>query len=381
MKHVLFVHQSAELYGSDRMLLELLKGLDRASFTPVVVLPGEGPLKEVLLQEDIEVVITPVLKLYRKMFTPTNLIAFVKSRKESLQVLAVLHERYNFSVVYSNTLAVLLGAAFSSKYKIKHLWHVHEIIVHPKPIAFIFPRILKHYADIVICNSEATKVNLVKRVDILAKKIKVVYNGLENRHMPNVSVKEPLRQTLGFSDTDIVVTLVGRISRLKGHRWLLDAYTTYLGDKGIKLLFVGSPVPGQESHLHDVEQIILANNLQKSIKILPFTQGLQQVWESTDVAVMPSTEAESFGLVALEAMLNKKPVVAANLGGLKEIVVQNKTGFLVTPEDNEALAKALLELAENASMRQTFAQNGYERATTVFTLDNYVKGITEILKS
>lgn len=157
MKSILFIHQSAELYGSDKTLLILLENIDRNRFFPVVVLPNDGPLKSELEKIGIKVIITPVLKLYRNIFTFKNGIKFVKDMFNSVSLLSKLHIEHKFEIVYSNTLAVLLGAIFSNKKKIKHIWHVHEIIEHPKLIAWLFPKLLYYFSDKIICNSEATK--------------------------------------------------------------------------------------------------------------------------------------------------------------------------------------------------------------------------------
>jgi hypothetical protein len=78
MKSILFIHQSAELYGSDKTMLYFLSELDKTKYFPVIVLPFDGPLKVELEKKNIKVVIAPVLKLYRKMFTPKNMLLFFK---------------------------------------------------------------------------------------------------------------------------------------------------------------------------------------------------------------------------------------------------------------------------------------------------------------
>ena len=165
------------MYGSDRMMYLTVTGLDTSEFFPVVVLPAEGPLKTELEKKGIKVVVAPVLKVYRKMFTPGNLLGFLRDIKKAVEILDSLHKTYNFQIVYSNTLAVLLGIVYARKRKIKHLWHVHEIIVHPKIFANTYPKLLNRFADIVICNSKATLDNLVKRKPELFKKAQVIYNG------------------------------------------------------------------------------------------------------------------------------------------------------------------------------------------------------------
>lgn len=115
MINILFIHQSAELYGSDKTLLILLAKLDKAKFRGVVILPFDGPLKTALEKEEIKVVVAPVLKLYRKMFTPKNIFLFLKDVKKGISILEELHTEYKFDLVYSNTLAVLLGLIYAKK--------------------------------------------------------------------------------------------------------------------------------------------------------------------------------------------------------------------------------------------------------------------------
>jgi glycosyltransferase involved in cell wall biosynthesis len=379
MINILFIHQSAELYGSDKTLLLLLKHIDKTRFYPIVVLPNEGPLKSELDKENIKVVIAPVLKVYRKMFTPQNILKFVKDIKKGVDALDILNKHHHFDIVYSNTLAVLLGIIYAKKRKIKHLWHVHEIIVHPKVIASIFPKILMRYSNLVICNSNATQNNLTVRIPELKLKTKVIYNGVE-LNSENKAVAQ--KTDFGFNETDIIITLVGRISRLKGHKLLLDVFTNHLiKNENIKLLFVGSPVEGQEQYLDEIQNSINRNKLQTKVKTLPFLNDLNGIWSITDIAIMPSTEAESFGLVAVEAMLAKKPVVGSNLGGLSEIVINNETGLLFDPNSKEALLEALFKLIESPSLRSEFGEKGYERAIKEFSITKHVQQFEAVLEN
>ena len=378
MKRILIIHQSAELYGSDKTLLIFLQNINKNNFFTVVVLPNEGPLKAELEKIGIKVVITPVLKLYRDIFTFKNGIKFIKESFKSISVVNNLHKEHNFDIVYSNTLAVLLGALFSLKKQIKHIWHVHEIIEHPKTIAWLFPKLLYYFSNTIICNSEATKKNIVKREKRNLNKTIVVHNGIQFSEISNHLKKADF----GFSENDIIITLVGRISRLKGHNWLLQTFNEYFkNNNSIKLLFVGSPVPNQEHYLHIIEDYVNSNNLSKSVKIIPFTLNLEGIWSITDIAVMPSTEKESFGLVAAEAMMAKKPVVAANHGGLMEIIVDNETGYLVEPNNKEAFKEALEKLIMNPDLRTNFGENGFQRATKKFSVENYVRKIEDILEN
>lgn len=117
MTTILFIHQSAELYGSDKTLLLLLSKLDKSKFKSVVVLPFDGPLKVELEKENITVLIAPVIKLYRKMFSPKNMVSFFQQIKKAVATLDELNTTYKFDLIYSNTLAVLLGIIYAKKKK------------------------------------------------------------------------------------------------------------------------------------------------------------------------------------------------------------------------------------------------------------------------
>lgn len=370
MINILFIHQSADLYGSDKTLLQLLTNLDKSKFNPVVVIPLDGLLKEELELENIKVVIGPVLKLYRKMFMPKNIVLFLKQLKIAVSNLDELNKEHKFDIIYSNTLAVLLGMIYAKKRKIKHIWHVHEIIVHPKMIAYIFPKLLNKYADVVVCNSKATMDNVVLREKELINKTLIIHNGLKPQNDDYVKIS---KEDLGFDKEDFIITLIGRINRLKGHKWLLNTFiNNFKNNKNIKLLFVGSPVVEQEYYLEEIEDIIKEKNVGDQVKIIGFKKDLRPFLNLTDILAVPSTEAESFGLVALEAMLSKKPVIGSNHGGLTEIIIDNETGFLVEPFNENELAKAIQKLLTNKKMREDFGVKGYERAVNEFSEEKYV---------
>ena len=375
MKNILFIHQSAELYGSDKTLLLLLKNLDKNKFKPIVLLPFDGPLKEALENENIEVVIAPVLKLYRKLFTPKNLIGFFKDIKAAFKIVNKLHKKYQFTLIYSNTLAVLLGIMFAWKNNIKHLWHVHEIIEKPSLFKKAFVGLLSLKSNThIVYNSQATKVFWELNKSIINKGV-VIWNGIEI-NTPESSTSElfDIRKNLFLAQpNEIILALVGRISRWKGQMILLDAFNNLVQkNENIKLVFVGAPPPNQEKFQEDLEERITSFQLNDKVLIIPFQNEIHKIWQAIDIAVVPSTEPEPFGMVAIEAMLAHKPIVASNHGGLTEIIENNATGFLVTPNSVQDLVIALEKLIQNELLRKEMGEKGYLRVTTAFSVGQYV---------
>lgn len=375
MKNILFIHQSAELYGSDKTLLLLLKNLDKDKFKPIVLLPFDGPLKETLENENIEVVIAPVLKLYRKLFTPKNLIGFFKDIKAAFKIVNELHKKHQFTLIYSNTLAVLLGIMFAWKNNIKHLWHVHEIIEKPSLFKKAFVGLLSLKSNThIVYNSQATKVFWELNKIIINKGV-VIWNGIEI-NTPESSTSElfDIRKNLFLAQpNEIILALVGRISRWKGQMILLDAFNNLVQkNENIKLVFVGAPPPNQEKFQEDLEERIASFKLNDKVLIIPFQNEIHKIWQAIDIAVVPSTEPEPFGMVAIEAMLAHKPIVGSNHGGLTEIIENNATGFLVTPNSVQDLVIALEKLIQNELLRKEMGENGYLRVTTAFSVEQYV---------
>ena len=375
MKNILFIHQSAELYGSDKTLLLLLKNLDKNKFKPVVLLPFDGPLKEALENENIEVVIAPVLKLYRKLFTPKNLIGFFKDIKAAFKIVNELHKKHQFTLIYSNTLAVLLGIMFAWKNNIKHLWHVHEIIEKPSLFKKAFVGLLSLKSNThIVYNSQATKVFWELNKSIINKGV-VIWNGIEI-YTPESSTSElfDIRKNLFLAQpNEIILALVGRISRWKGQMILLDAFNNLVQkNENIKLVFVGAPPPNQEKFQEDLEERIASFKLNDKVLIIPFQNEIHKIWQAIDIAVVPSTEPEPFGMVAIEAMLAHKPIVGSNHGGLTEIIENNATGFLVTPNSVQDLVIALEKLIQNELLRKEMGEKGYLRVTTAFSVEQYV---------
>lgn len=385
MKNVLFIHQSAELYGSDKTILMFISSLDKTKYKPVVVVPFEGPLTREFEKNNIEVVIAPVLKLYRKMLTPKNMLLATKEYKQGLDILENLHKKYKFDLVYSHTLAALIGIIFARKHNIKHLWHIQEILAKPVAINKIFKQLLNLKANHkAIYDSKATMKFWIENDVKLTAKSDFVWNGLDASKIPTYSDEHRKSVRSKFFEVDETITvigLVGRINSWKGQPLLLIAYHR-IAEKypNSKLVFIGSAPPNQEFFTDDLKKSIAGFNLDKQVKIIPFQEDIWQLWDAIDIAVVPSTEPEPFGMVAIEAMLSRKPVIAANHGGLTEIVQNEKTGLLFEPQNADELAKALIVLLDDKNMQTQFGAVGYNRAAEHFSLKSHVAKFESIFE-
>lgn len=378
--NILFLHQSADLYGSDKVLLAIVSRLVGSRFHPIVVVPVNGPLVAELRLAGVECHIVPLTRLSRSIMSVRGLLSIPGEMTLSFKAIADLLKGRSISLLHSNTLAVLTGALWARQKKVPHVWHVHEIIVHPRFVKLIYGYLLKWFANRIVCISQATQANLLDDQPSLQPRCRLVWNGLSRGDKTAAPEIQAYRQALQISSDEVLLALVGRINRWKGQLLLVEA-AGQLWERGVRnfrIVIVGSVVPGQEHFQHALEQAIAASPAASLIAIQSFTSDIWTVWDSCDVAVIPSTEPEPFGMVALEAMSAGKPVVAAAHGGLTEIIIQGETGWLVPPCHASALADALQQAIAEPALRQRMGQAGLARYQTEFTLDRQVQNMMSV---
>lgn len=377
MSIVLFVHQSAEMYGSDKVLFYLVQGLQaRGDFEPVVVLPEDGPLHAALVAAGIEVHIAEVAKVSRSIATPAGLFRLGGTIFTGVRALHRIVGRRQVAVVHSNTLAVLAGAAWAVSKRKPHLWHVHEIIVAPKLVSKAFPWLVRWLADRVMANSTLTERWLVAAQPALASRSVVVFNSLPRVEKPSPQTIHAFRARVGASQDDVVVTLAGRINRMKGQGLLIEAAAELQRRgkaNGMRFVIAGDAAPGLAGLPAQLKAQVSTLGLDKHFTFLPFIDDVWPMWFGTDIAVVPSTEPEAFGMVAIEAMAAGVPVIAAGHGGLLDIVIHEKTGLIFSPGNTTAFTKALERLASNNMLRHSYGAAGKIRQQDFFSIKKQIE--------
>lgn len=352
-KNILIINQSAELYGADKAILELIENFP-AGYTPIVVLHEEGPLKKRLENQGIQVIHSSVIKVKRGIITPSYLLQLPFEIIKSFSKIRKDLKGKKIHLIHSNATSVFIGAFYSFFFRIPHIWHVHEIIEKPIRVAKLYPRIINFFSDKVIFNSKATENHFISLFPKIAKKGIVIYNGLK-RNIPFTSEDEKSlirKETFKGDDSSTIVTLIGRISEIKGQKIALTAIHKIesLFPK-VKLIIIGSYVKGKSHYFEEFIDQIDNYQLQDKVSIIDFTENIWPYYDASDIIIMPSTEPESFGLVAAEGLLSKKNVIASNIGALPEIIIHEKTGLLFEPNNADDLAAKIEFLLKNRNLQ------------------------------
>ncbi|MCW5625188.1 MAG: glycosyltransferase family 4 protein, partial [Burkholderiales bacterium] len=178
----------------------------------------------------------------------------------------------------------------------------------------------------------------------------------------------------------VVVAFVGRFNRWKGQGLLLDAVSGLWreGFRDLRLLLVGGPPPGEDHLLSELQAAVGASDARDAVRILSFRPDVWPIWEACDIAVVPSLEPEPFGLVAIEAMLMGKPVVAAAHGGLLDIVESGQTGLLFEPGNVTSLKDALRRLIVDPALREKLGVAGRDRRLKLFSVESQVETVSKV---
>jgi glycosyltransferase involved in cell wall biosynthesis len=376
---ILFVHGSADLYGSDITLLQIVSGLDRRLFDAIVAVPYHGPLVPRLEEAGAEVLVVPNLPVIRRQnLTPTGLLRLAGSLLSVVGIARFIRRR-SVILVHCNTLAVAPAGIAAKLSGVPQVWHVHEIVARSRAIAATLATLTSVLSNVVVANSRATETFYRRTRVASTTPVEVILNGVDEDRLLGHSGAE-VRSLVGAAADEVVFTLVGRINRWKGQPVFLDAAARLLGEsKKARFLLAGDSFAGQEEYTEAVDRRIQSSDvLRGRVFRLPHVSEVGSAYAASDVVVVPSTEPESFGLVAAEAMAVGLPVIASRTGALPEIVEEGRTGLLSEPGEADALLTAMKELVASPSLRAEMGRRGRERFERRFRVERYTREFNEL---
>lgn len=347
--------------GAQRQLLELVKGLDKKRFRPVVLTFRSGGSMEAEF----------------KAIPRVRLISLERKEKSDfLYVFKVLRllRRLEVDVVQPFlTPATFYGLipALLSHTPVKIVTERSGIGLRNAPLGYrLYLRaedFLTRYADIVVANSEAGREYLIKR-GIAPERVKVIYNGLNvTRLNSNGKDVERIRQALGLPTGGQVVGIMARLFPVKRHDIFLQAAA--LVNQAIpetRFAIVGDG-PWRD-YLEALSQKL---GLESKVAFLGEQREVGPYLAAFDVAALTS-ETEGCSNSVLEAMAVGKPVVATDVGGNRELIDNGETGFLVPFGDPKALSEAIIRLLRDPVLARMIGERAKERTIHRFSLENMV---------
>lgn len=381
MINILYLHAGAEMYGADKVLLELVKGLDKAEFTPIVVLPCNGLLVEALKKEGIETEIIPYPILRRKYYNLKGILQYIVQYIGFSKKVCEFAQQKNIQLLHINTTAVLEGIYLKKKLKIPLIWHIHEIIIKPKIVFKVLSSIVGKYADKIVVVSNAVGQHWIGSKRMESSKIKTIYNGVNNAVFNPNNNADYLRTELHIPPHAQVVGMIGRVNACKGQLDFLKAIEPLLAKyMNMFAVMVGGVFQGEEWRLIELEKIVSSSPYKDRIFILNFREDTANLHALFDVFVLPSTSPDSLPTVVLEAMATGKPIVGYRHGGLCEMLIDGEVGLLANVCCPTDLSRKINLIIHDKELCSAMGMNAIKRQRECFSMQSFLENFSDLYK-
>jgi glycosyltransferase involved in cell wall biosynthesis len=376
-RRVLFVLNSADLYGASRSLVRLVSRLVAAGTESWILLPEEGPLRPMAERAGATVLVDPSITIVtRRDWGAAGLWRLFSGLPISAFRIARAARRARVDLVHTNTGVIASPALGAWLAGVPHVWHIRDSFLEFQRVWPVYSRYILGFSRRVFAVSRAIADQFPE-----SDKVVVVHDGFPRDEFapPDPKSVDLFRARFGLAGRP-VVGCVGRIKLVrKGQEHLVEA-AALLKRRGVeaKYLVVGSPSPGSEPHLDVLRARIVELGLERDVVFTGELADPRPAYAAMDVFVLPSAQPEPFGGVVLEAMSMGLPVVGTAIGGTREQVLDGVTGFLVPPADPAALADRLEKLLGDAALRAAMGRRGQERVEELFSLDRHAEQVLEL---
>lgn len=374
MTNILFLHAGAEMYGADKVMLDLIKRLDKSKYTPFVILPTSGVLVDALKDAGVSVTVMPYPIMRRKYFNSKGVIQYGINFVKYTNKIVKFAKEHNIKLIHTNTAATLEGCFVSRRLKIPQLWSIHEIIINPKIMYRFTSKLIAKYSKITITDSNAVKKHLDASGYFRNGDVKVIYNGVDSeRFTPDISC-DYLYDEWKIPRNSKVIGMMGRVNSWKGQADFLKAANIIMDqDPNVYTVFVGSAFEGEEWREKELAKAISESPHKDRIINKGYRTDSEAIYKLYDVFVLPSTNPDPLPTVVLEAMSTGKPIVGYKHGGVCEMVKEDYNGLLAEVCNPSDLAAKIEKLLSNDVLRMEMSNNSRKRLLEKFSIDSYVQ--------
>jgi glycosyltransferase involved in cell wall biosynthesis len=364
--------------GSHFCLLYLVENLDRTAFTPIVVFYEDHALIA-RFKATAETRILPRADPTQWGFAAArravNVVRFVRrvfARRSFLKQnqIALLHQNNSVTRHHDWMLAALIAGvpyiAHERGFNTRYSW---------------LARALSRRAALVIPVSRAIMSDMTAR-GVPPGNIRVLYDGLDPERVKPARSPEALRQEYGVGPAQPVIGIVGNIRAWKGQETVVRALIQVLKvHPDTVCFFVGSATEEDAAYKDRLGSIIRENGMEKRVRFTGYQSDPASFVNMLSVVIHASVRPEPFGMVVLEAMAQRKPVVGSRAGGVVETVVDGQTGYTFAPGDADELARRLIELLNDPARAARMGERGYARLLESFTVAHYMNGIHSVYRA
>jgi glycosyltransferase involved in cell wall biosynthesis len=351
-----------EMGGAERLVYNLARKLDRNLFNPSVAwFFGNSILKEF---KDLDIPLYHIPKIkkidIRAMFTLGEVIS-----KNNINLVNAHHF---MSMIYS-----FYGSKIRNRVNLIYTEHSEWEIEHLPWKWKIMGRLLLNRADAAVGVSAAVSGRIQKSFKTAHSKTFTVLNGVSLESFTNGKDKLAFREELGLSSHDKVIGVVANFRRVKNHIFLVKAFAELRKIyNNVKLLLIGQGFEfDPENSEQEIREFVDNAGLKKEILFLGFRSDIPALLNLMDIFCLTSFK-EGLPISLIEAMAAGLPVVGTDADGIRDVIVPNKNGFLVSLGDVMGLKVALLALLRDGQLRQKMREESRSLAMKTYSLDQCI---------
>lgn len=357
MHTIVYILPYLEKGGTETHVLELIKGFIQKNYKIILIAPRGSRLVDF---QKYDITFIPFINLNKNLYK--GISSFIRALKEIEKIKPkIIH------IHGAHELIIMVNYIIK---EVPIIFTVHGYHGNFSSISYKTSSIINNLlADATITVSGNEKNTMIKS-GLKNTKCHLIYNGIS-------TPKKTSQHNISSYIKDInkkkkIIAYIGRLEKEKGISYLLKALRL-LNKKNCHLLIIGSG---------KLEKILKKEANRLSIKNITFTGFIDNVHDYLkiiDILIVPSLH-EPFGLVCIEAMAHKIPVIGSAVGGISEIVQNNKTGFLVPAANPESIAKKIQLLINNNELAHIMGRAGYKRYKEHFTLETMISRTEMIYK-
>ncbi|MFA6169564.1 MAG: glycosyltransferase family 4 protein [Candidatus Margulisiibacteriota bacterium] len=379
MKNILFLEQFSSLGGGQRMLLQLLKGLDRSTFNPSVIIPAEGELTKELTKLGVKYYCLPMATLTLGRKNIFDLISYFYN-SIFLAIAAVkIIRREKIDLLYAKAPRTFLWGTLAAKICRRPIvWQLHSIFRGLELKAALLAA--KLGAARLIADSLAAAAPF----KALQPKVRVVYNGIETALYTVPQDKALAKADWQLTSGQPMFGYVGRITRLKGLTDYIEAAAEVAKAVPDAVFFIVGRVmfggAAEEAYFDSLKKLIEKLGLTGRVKFLGFVADLPRFYAALDSLVLPSIEPEAGPLVVLEAMAAGKVVITTDNGGQAEVITDGESGYLYQAGDRQKLAAKMIEACTDQEKSRRLGEAARAKALRDHNLEQYRANILRVLR-
>jgi glycosyltransferase involved in cell wall biosynthesis len=383
---VLFLEHNTDgtVGGSHFCLLEICRGLDRQLFEPVVWFYQENSLIDEFRATGAEVIVRPPSARarfsssgagLRRLLAPAQSFANAYGTlvRQSRTWAAELR-RLKIDIVHLNN-----GCGYDHDLLVGALRRGIPCVAHqrgfPSPAAWIDRRLTPRFARIIAI-STAVAAGLRDK-GIATQRVALVHDGIDPDRITAQADARGVRTALGIPGDAPIVGVVGNVKTWKGQLTLVRAMRRIVQSVAeTRCLIVGAL--GDAAYYGLLKAEVANANLQDRVFFTDYQRYPARYMSAMDVVVHTSIEPEPFGIVILEGMALRKPVIATAHGGPLDVIDHGVTGFLTAPGNDAELAEAVCRLLSNTSLREAMGNAARSRLENHFSARRNVERLQEL---